>query len=168
MVLPVSGPTKPVEGFLSVEGAAKLDEYLDKMDKDPRMVALKAVLDPYILKNAPPEFIAKFRAAKDKGEKIYLDGYVEILMEIHLRKDPELRKKLESGQISPYDAAQPMYQDVYKFTMALAKTSEEKQKAEAALKDFKQFLDEMMEKRPKPKTNGTPQNAGPQKQQVTS
>jgi len=153
-------PPKNGEGL--VGQVAQMDAALDKMDKSPEMTALKAVLDAYILKNAPAGLATKFKAAKDKGEKIYLDGYGEILIEIHLQKDPNLRKKLDNGEISASDIAQIMYKDLYAFTMAQTKKPEEKQKATATLEKFKKFVDDGFNKKLKPKP------ASPEKKQVTS
>ncbi len=143
----------PIGGL--VGAAAQMEVALDKMDKSPEMVALKGILDPFILKNAPVDLAAKFQEAKNKGEKIYLDGYGEILIEMQLKKDPNLRKKLDQGQISANDVGQIMYKDLYAYTMAQAKTPQEKQKAEAVLEKFKKFVDEGFSKKLQPKS-GSP------------
>ncbi len=162
---------KPGEqgGFLSQQkglagAAAQMDAALDKMDKDPWMIALKTILDAYILDKAPAALSEKYKKAKeDPNTKIYLDGYMEILGEMYFQRMPGTRERFEQGKIRSKEVFQKVYEELYRFTVARAKTPDERQKAMAVLRRFKEFIDTIDDSRraTKPAAAAPPQEKKP-------
>lgn len=162
---------KPGEqgGFLSQQkglagAAAQMDAALDKMDKDPWMIALKTILDAYILDKAPAALSEKYKKAKeDPNTKIYLDGYMEILGEMYFQRMPGTRERFEQGKIRSKEVFQKVYEELYRFTVARAKTPDERQKAMAVLRRFKEFIDTIDDSRraTKPAATAPPQEKKP-------
>lgn len=125
-----------------VGAAAQMDAALDKMDKDPWMVALKTILDAYILDKAPAALSEKYKKVKeDPSKKIYIDGYMELLGEMYFQRIPGTRERFEKGEIRSKELFQKVYEDLHQFTVARTKTPDERQKAMAVLGRFKEFID---------------------------
>lgn len=128
--------------------AAQLDAALEKMDKDPWMVSLKAIMDDYIVNQAAPDMAANFKKAKeDPSQKIYIDGYMEFLGMMYERKNPDAKEKFETGELRTRDILLKVYEELFTFTMAKAKTPEEKQKATETLTKFKDYISKIDDSR---------------------
>lgn len=127
---------------------------MDRLETATYGTELKTLMEKYIAAKGRPEIQAALAKTKSEGKKLNMREYMELLSENFLRAQKEIADKYQKGEISLLDTTGEIYDDIFRFALAEAKTPPEKAAVNKLLEQFKATLAQIMAEKGKP---GNPQ-----------